>query len=144
MSVSRNRVRVWNVATGVCERSHKLFMCHAIGICALPLGRVVIASRDTTLRVIDVARGEEMCRMASNIHGLSVCALPNGRVVSSSTNDNVLRMWNVRTGECELVLAGHTDVVYRCAHSLEDSSPPRRKIRPYACGVLRRALAFAY
>ena len=38
-----------------------------------------------------------------------VAVLPDGRVVSGS-HDNNLRVWNTSTGECDIILKGHTHV----------------------------------
>ncbi len=39
----------------------------------------------------------------------SVAVLPDGRIVSGSY-DNTLCIWNSTSGECEVVLEGHSDV----------------------------------
>jgi WD40 repeat protein len=40
---------------------------------------------------------------------LSIAVLPDGRIVSGS-GDNTLRIWNSTSGECEVVLEGHSSV----------------------------------
>ncbi len=39
----------------------------------------------------------------------SVAVFPDGRIVSGSS-DKTLRIWNSTSGECEVVLEGHSDV----------------------------------
>ncbi|MGE3920335.1 MAG: hypothetical protein AB7F64_05225, partial [Gammaproteobacteria bacterium] len=41
----------------------------------------------------------------------ALAVLPSGEVVSGS-DDNTLRVWNPKTGQCRQVLQGHTDSVY--------------------------------
>ena len=38
-----------------------------------------------------------------------MAALPDGRIVSGSY-DNTLRIWNSTSGECEVVLEGHSNI----------------------------------
>ncbi len=38
-----------------------------------------------------------------------MAVLPDGRIVSGS-GDKTLRVWNVTSGKCEMVLEGHTEV----------------------------------
>ena len=40
----------------------------------------------------------------------SVCVLPNGQLVSGS-HDKTLRIWDVKSGDCEQILTGHTNIV---------------------------------
>ena len=38
-----------------------------------------------------------------------MAVLPDGRIVSGS-GDNALRIWNITSGECEVLLEGHSKV----------------------------------
>lgn len=41
----------------------------------------------------------------------AVAALPDGRIVSGS-QDKTLRIWDLNTGACDVVLKGHKNVRY--------------------------------
>ena len=46
----------------------------------------------------------------------AVAALPDGRIVSAS-QDKTLRIWDLNTGACDVVLKGHKEVSYLYTHA---------------------------
>ena len=105
-------MRVWNVASGECERTlegHGLLDHSPL---LLSNGRLVGAgSEENTVRVWNIATG--VCEQTLRGHTqwiTSVAALADGRIVSGS-RDRTLRVWNAATGECLRTLEGHTKSV---------------------------------
>ncbi len=111
-------IRIWDVATGTCGA---VLDGHSDGVCgltALADGRLVSASRDTTLRVWarDGQRGTWAC--AGTLRGhtgeiYAVADLGDGRVASGSLDKSV-RVWDTSAegdAACVITLSGHTDTV---------------------------------
>ena len=109
---SDKTLRIWNIATGDCEKvltGHEDFVS---GVISLPDGRLVSWSNDKTLRIWNVTTGD--CEMVLSGHQDAVhevIALPSGRRLVSWSNDKSLRIWNVTTGDCENILTGHEKYV---------------------------------
>ena len=112
-------LRVWDAASGACERVLEGHTSSVVCVSVLPDGRVVSGSSDNALRMWDAASGA--CERVLEGH-LSwvrcVSVLPDGRVVSGSS-DNTLRVWDAASGACERVLEGHMSWV-RCVSVLPD------------------------
>ena len=84
-------------------------------VAALPDGRALSASGDSTLRLWDLASGQ--CLRVLEGHSsivVHVAALPDGRAISAS-KDNTLRLWDLASGKCLRVLEGHSDQVSHVA-----------------------------
>eukprot|EP01036_Dinobryon_divergens_P033781 gene33781-biopygen26749 len=76
-------------------------------VIALPNGRLVSCSDDSTLRIWNVTTGDfETVLRGHDGEVSSVIALSDGLLVSCSW-DRTLRVWNATTGDCECVLSGH-------------------------------------
>jgi WD40 repeat protein len=54
----------------------------------------------------------------------SVAFSPNGRILASGSDDQTIRLWDVRDGTCQKVLQGHTDRVCSVQFSPVDVSLP--------------------
>ena len=80
--------------------------------------RAVSASRDGTLKVWDVERGEELRTLIGHSDGVSGVALSGdgGRAISASW-DCTLKVWDVETGEELRTLVGHSGRVLGVAVS---------------------------
>mmetsp|Transcript_37973 Transcript_37973/g.61524 ORF Transcript_37973/g.61524 Transcript_37973/m.61524 type:complete len:488 (+) Transcript_37973:128-1591(+) len=71
----------------------------------------VTSSKDTTLRVWDLADGK--CRHVLRGHGAGVLfASVEGNTIGSASHDCTVRLWDAVTGHCMKVLSGHTNSVY--------------------------------
>lgn len=80
--------------------------------------------RDRTVRVWDLATGEEVQRFEPNSGFVrSVTFSPNGRVVAAGTwdqeNGGRIHLWSVATGEIVTTLYGHTDIITSVAFSAD-------------------------
>ncbi|MDZ8109135.1 MAG: hypothetical protein RM338_26405 [Nostoc sp. DedQUE12a] len=84
--------------------------------------QVISASDDKTLKVWNLATGEELFtlpseRYANNGHSSSVRAvavIPNGQQVISASWDKTLKVWNLATGEVIATFTGESSM-YCCA-----------------------------
>jgi WD40 repeat protein len=54
----------------------------------------------------------------------SVAFSPNGRILASGSDDQTIRLWDVRDGSCQKVLQGHTSRVCSIQFSPIDVSLP--------------------
>ncbi|MFD0363666.1 AAA family ATPase [Nocardia sp. GCM10030253] len=80
------------------------------------------ASRDTTVRVWDIARAEQRLLMRgheSNVESLAWS--PDGSRLASCSRDSTVRMWTADEGEEQAVLRGHGDWVEDVAWSPDSS-----------------------
>lgn len=106
-SSSDDIVRVWNqtsnnISVTKCNYS-------ITSLCALPLGRLIVGSRDQSVRIMDHSG---CCLSILQGHQDWVCAvamLPNGDIASGS-DDCTVRIWD-SSGSCKFVLDAHQDWV---------------------------------
>jgi WD40 repeat protein len=106
-----NTIRLWDPASGACER---VFEGHQDWVRALTVlgdGRLASGSDDKTIRLWDPASGA--CERVFEGHQGRVNALAllgDGRLASGS-GDRTIRLWDPATGACERVFEGHQDWV---------------------------------
>ncbi|MEW6674257.1 MAG: caspase family protein [Thermodesulfobacteriota bacterium] len=83
----------------------------------------ISASFDSTVRLWDLATGEEVRRFLGHTgtfrEGMvnSVKFSPSGEYALSGGSDKTLRLWEVKTGKLLRTFVGHTDVIYSVAFS---------------------------
>jgi WD40 repeat protein len=108
-------IRLWDPATGACER---VFQGHQGSVKALAVlgdGRLASGSLDKTIRLWDPATGtcERVFKGHQGwVHALAV--LGDGRLASGSDNKTI-RLWDPATGTCERVFKGHQGRVHALA-----------------------------
>jgi WD40 repeat protein len=111
--------RVWQPATGVCERVLVGHTGSVTCLCVLPDGRVVSGSYDKTPRVWQPATGVCVRVLEGHTSGVTcLSVLPDGRVVSGSS-DKTLCVWQPQaaTGVCECVTVIHENSAnFRALH----------------------------
>jgi hypothetical protein len=74
--------------------------------------QVVSASSDNTLKLWDVATGEELATLTGHSDSVNAVAItPDNKQVVSASSDNTLKLWDVATGSERATLTGHSDSV---------------------------------
>ncbi|MEH2295548.1 MAG: hypothetical protein V7K31_21260, partial [Nostoc sp.] len=74
--------------------------------------QVISASFDKTLKVWNLATGEELFTLKGHSDSVNAVAItPNGQQVISASFDKTLKVWNLATGEELFTLKGHSDSV---------------------------------
>jgi WD40 repeat protein len=78
--------------------------------------RLASASDDGTIRMWDVARGQEISRFQGHRQRVvSVAFSPDGKQLGSASHDATVKLWNVATGQEIRTLRGHSDWVLSVA-----------------------------
>ncbi|ABW33415.1 NB-ARC domain-containing protein [Acaryochloris marina] len=102
-----------NQAGGALVRTLSGHTSNVRGVSISPDGQTVVsASYDHTLKVWDLATGEEQRTLTghtSPVEGVSIS--PDGQTVVSGSLDNTLKVWDLATGEEQRTLTGHTSPV---------------------------------
>jgi WD40 repeat protein len=104
-------IRLWDPASGACERVFEGHQDSVIALAVLCDGRLASGSTDNTIRLWDPASGA--CERVFEGHQGPVIALAvlcDGRLASGST-DTTIRLWDPTSGTCERVFKGHQDWV---------------------------------
>ena len=80
--------------------------------------KLISASRDTTVRVWDVATGACVQTLQGHTDAVwSAGFSPDGTKLVSASDDQTVRVWDVATGACVQTLQGHTDRVFSAGFS---------------------------
>ncbi|KAI9129470.1 hypothetical protein ON05_034655 (plasmid) [Acaryochloris sp. CCMEE 5410] len=102
-----------NQAGGALIRTLSGHTDYVYGLSISPDGRTIVsASSDQTLKVWDLATGEELRTLkghTDSVNGLSISS--DGRTIVSASSDQTLKVWDLATGEELRTLKGHTDSV---------------------------------
>ena len=73
------------------------------------VGRMFAAAlQDRSIRLYAAENGDEMQRMQDEFLSTSLAFSPKGDIVASGTVDRVVKLWDIRSGECVGTLEGHT------------------------------------
>ena len=108
-------IRLWDPASGACERVFEGHQGPVYALAVLGDGRLASGSDDKTIRLWDPATGA--CERVFEGHRNSVLALAvlgDGRLASGS-RDNTIRLWDPASGACERVFKGHQGSVLALA-----------------------------
>jgi WD40 repeat protein len=80
------------------------------------------ASFDGTLKIWDVASGQERHTLSGHEDTVNICAIsPDGSWLLSASDDGTLRIWDGVSGQIRHTLTEHTDAVNACAISPDGS-----------------------
>ena len=100
---------------GVWEDVHERSV---LGVAATPDGRIVTASEDRTLKILDAADGSCRAILAEHTNRVRcVCIMPDGRIVSGSRDEKLI-VW-APDGSHLRTLEGHQDFVW-CVTALPE------------------------
>jgi WD40 repeat protein len=108
-------IRMWDPASGACERVFEGHQNWVNALAVLGDGRLASGSYDKTIRLWDPASGA--CAAVFEGHQNWVRALAvlgDGRLASGS-DDNTIRLWDPASGACERVFEGHQGSVWALA-----------------------------
>lgn len=114
-------IRVWELATGKERRclggpfsdfQWSVFM----GVSFHPDGRLIVASSDHTVYLLDAETGRVSQRFEGHTNWVSSIAVsPDGGHLLSGGWDGSVRLWNVAKGRQSMCFEGHTDQVQSVA-----------------------------
>jgi WD40 repeat protein len=79
---------------------------------------IATGSDDTTIKLWDAAKGEELSVLKGHTEGVwSIAWNPDSSRIASGSKDKTAKIWDVKTGEEVMTLHGHTDRVSSIAWS---------------------------
>jgi WD40 repeat protein len=111
-------VRVWDIATGQCDR---LFKDHSDAVNCVS----VSCNESSSLVIASGGKDLKLRKLDSLSHTLehegrvwSAAFSADGTRIVSGSDDSAVRVWNVKTGQIEHVLKGHSSAVWSVAFSI--------------------------
>ncbi len=96
----RNRIHIWDIATGRQTRLIKTKHRDAIGELAFSPDQTLLASgsHDNTIRVWDLSSGKEQCILRGHSEEVESLAFsPDGTLLASGSWDGRLCLWDIKT-----------------------------------------------
>lgn len=127
-------VKLWDVSSGQCiytfqghtERVHAVTF--SLDGCILATG-----SADQTIRLWDISTGQCLQTFSGNTNWMWAIAFTNqpyplaqyseesldGRCIASGSDDCIVELWDIKTGQCYRRLSGHEKSVWAVAFSLD-------------------------
>jgi WD40 repeat protein len=115
----RNKLGIWNILTGKCEREFEKGDFNWIVCCSLlPDGRIVSGSSGTTLTIWNThedQNGKSDLTLEGHTKRIICCAILLDERIVSGAIDKTLKIWNCQTGKCEMTLNGHGSLISCCA-----------------------------
>jgi WD40 repeat protein len=114
---SENKIlALWDLNKGTLVRQMKGHTAHILAVAVTPDEKVAIsAAFDDTMRVWDIASGRELLRLEFPAAIKSIAVLPNGRTVLVGSNDHLLSLCDIISGQVIRSLTGHTGNVQAVA-----------------------------
>jgi WD40 repeat protein len=122
-SIRPGQVIVWDAVTGQNLRVLSGHQHMVPGVAFSPDGTLLAsASKDTSLRIWEVASGRELHRLTSGVELLSVAFSPDGKQVAVGGQDHTVTLWDAATGQQGRTLHGHSHAVISLAFSPDGRS----------------------
>ncbi len=127
-------VKLWDVSSGQCIYT---FQGHTEGVHAVtfsPDGCILASgSNNQTIRLWDISTGQCLQTFSGNTNWMWAIAFTqqpyplaqsseeslDGRFIASSSDDCIVKLWDIQAGQCYRRLRGHEDSVWAVAFSLD-------------------------
>ncbi|GAB4380008.1 MAG: NB-ARC domain-containing protein [Elainellaceae cyanobacterium] len=117
-----HEIHVWQVADGKPLLSCTVDEGWVWSVAFSPNGRLLASSANRTVSLWDVQTGTCLQTFRGYTDRVfSVAFSPDGWLLATGSEDHLIRIWDIRTGQCQ-ILAGHQDEV-RSVSFAELSSP---------------------
>jgi hypothetical protein len=111
------RLHVWRLADGREMLSRDAVNGGGNGAAFSPDGSLIAAAGSTGVSIWRVADGTHVAQLPGAANVQSVQFSPDGKLLATGGQDEVVRIWDVRTNRTILTLAGHTAKINSVAFS---------------------------
>lgn len=115
-SSSDKTIRIWDSDTGLCLR---ILRGHLDGVCSSAFShngkKIVSVSYDHTIRLWNL--GQIHKEDVVNRHDVISFAVYNERIITYASMDNIIHVWDIKTGKDIKILKGHKDSIKQIAIS---------------------------
>ena len=102
-------LKLWDIESGTLVRTFKDFTQAAT---FSPDGRYALSAYMNTVRLLDLATGQEIRSFAGHSSHVNALAFsPDGKLALSGSTDNTAKLWDVATGKEIRTLVGHSGEV---------------------------------
>lgn len=123
-------VRIWSLKTGQCDVILKGHTSYVEAVAVIPDGNTIVSgSTDETLRIWDIRKrkcvkilkGQKSPAhsIAANHRFVALAVSLDGKYVISGSFDELVRVWDIKTGKCVTIMEGHNGFVWDIAISLD-------------------------
>ena len=124
----RKTVKFWDLASGECIKTLPDYNTHVWAVAFTPDGkRLVTGSEDTTVKIWDVETGKclqtlhEQSNSPKGDHNASriwlVAINPDGESLLSISENQIIKLWDVYTGQCLRTVDGYSNWLLSIAFS---------------------------
>ena len=125
-----NRIRVWNVATGLQTLVLPPSLGLPTGLVFNPDNRTLSSvGRDSIVRLWDVVSGTEIADLAGHEQAIRAIAVsPDGRFLATAGEDTRIMLWDLASRKLNKILVGAQEL-YKCTRVQSRQQAPRQRRR---------------
>ncbi len=102
-----NTIKIWNADTGKCERNLTGSNSNVHALAELKNGRIIIGTEDGSIRIVNTSSGQ-ISALTGHDGAIRCLRVISDEYVASSSDDVLIKLWNINTEQCDRVLSGHT------------------------------------